>query len=129
MTPALAVLFTLRVITPSVSAVRSNRLLGYPGLFRPARAAPALDALFEAAGQLIPHEAIRREAVTEITVALTTEAVALADLTPGRFLNYVLDSRTHVITVARHQRKRYRGYHAWDLRHRAGHFLPAPRTR
>ena len=123
-TPALAVLFALRVITPSVSAVRGNRLLGYPGLFRAAQADPALDALFEAAGQLIPQEAIRREALTDVTVALTTEAVALADLTPGRFLNYVLDSRTHVITAARHQRKRYRGYHAWDLLHRAGHFPP-----
>ena len=123
-TPALAVLFALRVITPSVSAVRTNRLLGYPGLFRAGQADPALDALFTAAGQLIPHEAIRREALTDITVALTTEAVALADLTPGRFLNYVLDSRTHVITAARHQRKRYRGYHAWDLLHRAGRFPP-----
>jgi hypothetical protein len=121
-TPALAVLFALRVITPSVSAVRGNRLLGYPGLFRTAQADPALDALFEAAGQLIPQQAIRREALTDITVALTTEAVALADLPPGRFLNYVLDSRNHVITTARHQRKR--GYHAWDLLHRAGHFPP-----
>jgi hypothetical protein len=41
-----------------------------------------------------------------VTVALTTEAVALADLSSGRFLNYVLDSRNHVITVARHRRKR-----------------------
>jgi len=123
-TPALAVLFALRVITPSVSAVRSNRLFGYPALFRTAQADPALDALFTAAGELIPQEAIRREALTDVTVALTTGAVTLADLTPGRFMNYVLDSRTHVITAARHQRKRYRGYHAWDLLHRAGHFPP-----
>jgi integrase len=123
-TPALAVLFALRVIAPSVSAVRSNRLLGYPCLFRAAQADPALDALFTVAGQIIPQEAIRREALADITVALTSEAVALRDLTPGRFLNYVLDSRTHVITAARHQRKRYRGHHAWDLLHRAGHFPP-----
>jgi hypothetical protein len=128
-TPALAVLFALRVITPSVSAVRSNRLLGYPAKFRTAQADPALETLFIAAGQLIPQEAIRREALTDVTVALTTEAVTLADLTPGRFLNYVLDSRTHVITAARHQRKRYRGHHAWDLLHRAGHFPPGtPKT-
>lgn len=56
---------------------------------------------------------------------LLVQGVALADLTPGRFLNYVLDSRTHVITAGRHQRKRYRGHHAWDLLNRAGHFPPA----
>jgi integrase len=123
-TPAVAVLFALRVIRPSVSAVRSNRLLGYPGLFRTAQADPALDAVFIAAGELIPQEAIRREALTDITVALTTEAVTLADLTPGRFLNYVLDSRTHVISAGRQRRKPYRGYHAWSLLHRAGHFPP-----
>jgi hypothetical protein len=123
-TPAVAVLFALRVIRPSVSAVRSNRLLGYPGLFRTAQADPALDAVFIAAGELIAQEAIRREALTDITVALTTEAVTLADLTPGRFLNYVLDSRTHVISAGRQRRKPYRGYHAWSLLHRAGHFPP-----
>jgi hypothetical protein len=102
--------------------VRSNRFLGYPGIFRIAQADPALDGLFAAACELIGPDAIRREALTDVTVALTTEAVALADLSSGRFLNYVLDSRNHVITVARHRRKRYRGHHAWELLCRAGHF-------
>jgi hypothetical protein len=122
LTPALAALFALRVITPSLGAVRSNRFLGYPGIFRIAQADPALDGLFAAACELIGPDAIRREALTDVTVALTTEAVALADLSSGRFLNYVLDSRNHVITVARHRRKRYRGHHAWELLCRAGHF-------
>jgi hypothetical protein len=82
-TPALMVLFALRVITPSVSAVRSNRLQGYAGQFRTSQADPALDKLFTAAGHLIAQEAIRREALTDVTIALTTEAVTLADLTPG----------------------------------------------
>jgi hypothetical protein len=122
LTPALAALFALRVITPSLGAVRSNRFLGYPGIFRIAQADPALDGLFAAASELIGPDAIRREALTDVTVALTTEGVVLADLSSGRFLNYVLDSRNHVITVARHRRKRYRGHHAWELLCRAGHF-------
>ena len=123
-TAALAALFALRVITPSLGAVRSNRILDYPDLFGTAQADPALDEVFAAADKLIEQDAIRREVLTDITVALTTEAVALAELTPGRFLNYVLDSRTHVVT-APHRRKRYRGHHAWDLLCRAGHFPPA----
>jgi hypothetical protein len=73
LTPALAALLALRVITPSLGAVRSNRLLGYPGIFRIAQADPALDRLFAAAGGLISPDAIRREALTDVTVALTTE--------------------------------------------------------
>lgn len=124
LTSALAALFALRVITPSVGAVRSNRLLNYPDLFRIAQADPALDELFTAADRLIDADAIRREALTDLTVALTTEEVTLAHLTTGRFLNYVLDSRTHVVAAAPQRRKRYRGHHTWQLLCRAGHFPP-----
>ena len=124
LTTALAALLALRVITPSLAALRSNRILDYPETFRTAQSDPILDDLFAKAGQLIAQNAARQEALHDITVALTTQGIALAGLTPGRFLAYVLDSRTHVVTAARHRRKRYRGHHAWELLCRTGHFPP-----
>jgi integrase len=124
LTHAASALFALRVITPSVSALRSNRFLSYADTFRIAQHDPALDELFAAAGQLIEPEAARREALTDVAYALTSGAVALAGLTPGGFLGYVLDCRTHVVTAAPHRRRKLTGHQAWELLCRAGHFPP-----
>lgn len=124
LTTALAALCALRVIQPSVAAYRSNRILDYPDTFRIAQADPALDDLFTTAGRLIEGDAVRHEALTDIAVALTTQGVALADLTPGRFLAYVLASRTYVVNAAPHRRRRYRSHHTWDLLCKTGHFPP-----
>ncbi|MDQ2876261.1 MAG: hypothetical protein M3Y33_16290, partial [Actinomycetota bacterium] len=129
LTHAASALFALRVITPSVSALRSNRFLGYADTFRIAQRDPALDELLAAAARLIEPEAARREALTDVACALTSEAVTLADLTPGRFLGYVLDSRTHTVTAAPHRRWKLTGHHAWDLLCRAGHFPPGTPAR
>lgn len=79
-------MFALRVIVPSVSALRSNRFLDYADTFRIAQHDPALDELGAAAGQLIEPEVARREALTDVAYALTSGAVSLAGLTPGGFL-------------------------------------------
>jgi hypothetical protein len=83
LTTALAALCALRVIRPSLAAYRSSRILDYPDTFRIAQADPPLDELFTKAGSLIEDAALRHEALTDIAVALTTQGVALADLTPA----------------------------------------------
>ncbi|SHH63097.1 hypothetical protein [Streptomyces sp. 3214.6] len=81
-------LLCLRIIRPSLEAFRSNTFLYYGQRFLAAQNDPLLEK-FWAEVQATPVNPIHHgTALFDIAVALTTQGIALADLTPEAFLHY-----------------------------------------
>lgn len=92
-TGGLEALLCLRVIRPSLPAMRSNKFLAYAKTFRVAQDDPLLDIFFK---QITSTEASRisqHRALFDVCCALTTQGIALADLTPEAFLFYAKQCR------------------------------------
>ncbi|MGH9227035.1 MAG: hypothetical protein ACRD2W_25395, partial [Acidimicrobiales bacterium] len=61
--------------------------------------------------------------------ALTTQGIALADLTPEALLHYAKQCRELLVGVANTHTTRFSGHLAWEVLHAMGHFPPrAART-
>ncbi|HEX2805266.1 MAG TPA: site-specific integrase [Kineosporiaceae bacterium] len=118
-----ACLFSLRIIQPSLEAFRSNTFLNYGQRFLAAQEDPLLEK-FWAEVQDMPVNPIHHGgALFDVTVALTTQGIALADLTPGAFLHYAWECRRHGLVLgARGAGSRFPGHLAWQVLHTLGHF-------
>jgi integrase len=120
-----ACLFCLRVIQPSLEAFRSNQFLYYGKRFLVAQNDPLLEK-FWAQVQATPVNPIHhRAALFDVAVALTTQGIALADLTPAALLHYAWECRRQGLVLgARGAGSRFPGHLAWQALHAMGHFPP-----
>ena len=123
-----ACLFSLRVVQPSLQAFRSVRFLGYGQRFLTAQCDPRLDEFWQRAQEAPVHPLHHVVALFDVTAALTTQGIVLADLTPEAFLSYVWESRDHGLNLkgrSRHCRGQFPGHLAWQVLHTMGHFSPS----
>lgn len=123
-----ACLFSLRVIQPSLRALRSTRFLGYGERFLTAQHDPLLEEFWRRVQDMPVHPTYHVGALFDVTVALTTQGIALADLTPEAFLHYVWEARDHGLNFkgrGKHSRGQFPGRLAWRALHAMGHFPPS----
>ncbi|WP_280270419.1 hypothetical protein [Nocardia wallacei] len=117
----------MRIVQPSVPGFRSYTLINYPAVFRSVQRDPLLDKVFaeaETCAHIMRYHRVR--ALLDLCCALTTQGVALADLTPSALLHYSYECRRHAVTPgARGKTNRIAGNVAWELLHTMGHFPPS----
>lgn len=117
--------FCLRVIRPSISGFRANRFLDYPERFRALQADPCLEKFFAAVDTFDFNHMHRQRAKFDLTAALTTQGIALEDLTPPALLHYGLESKRLGLTHhSARSKARFAGLGAWQVLHQMGHFPP-----
>ncbi|MFI9591154.1 tyrosine-type recombinase/integrase [Nonomuraea sp. NPDC052265] len=118
-----ACLFCLRIIQPSLEAFRSNIFLYYGRRFLAAQSDPLLEK-FWAEVQATPVNPIHHgSALFDVAVALTTQGIRLADLTPAAFLHYAWECRRQGLVLgARGAGSRFPGHLAWQVLHAMDHF-------
>ncbi|KOU64379.1 hypothetical protein ADK55_07625 [Streptomyces sp. WM4235] len=128
---ALRMAFSLRVFQPSLPGFRANMFIRYPEFFRKMQRDPQLDRVFE---EIAAHPEMnnlnRLRAKFDITCALTTQGIALADLSPSALLHYSLEvRRLGNVFGADSSGARFGALAAWQALHEAGHFpLGTPPT-
>jgi len=127
-TGGLEALMCLRVIRPSLPAMRSNKFLAYAKTFRIAQNDPLLDRFFKQVDAAEASKLYRNRALFDVCCALTTQSIALADLTPEAFLHYAKECR-ELVGVVNTSTTRFTGHLAWEVLHEMEHFPPqTPRT-
>ncbi|MET9490005.1 site-specific integrase [Nocardia sp. NPDC006630] len=124
---AIRTLFCMRVIEPSLLGFRANPLREYGDFFRAAQRDPLLDNYF---AEVNARTAIalghRRMAQFDVCCALTTQGIALTDLTPSALLHYAYQCRVHAVKYhAVGSRTRFSGLLAWQVLYEMGHFPPS----
>ncbi|MEU8251063.1 site-specific integrase [Nonomuraea sp. NPDC048916] len=122
-----ACLFALRVIRPSLLALRSTRFAGYGGRFLEAQRDPLLEEFWKRVKDHPVHPMHHTAALFDVAVALTTQGIALADLTPEAFLHYIWQSRDQGLTMkarGKQNRGQFPGQLAWPVLHEMGLFPP-----
>jgi site-specific recombinase XerD len=123
-----ACLFSLRVIRPSLLALRSTRFAGYGGRFLEAQRDPLLEEFWKRVRDQPVHPMHHTAALFDVAVALTTQGIALAGLTPDAFLHYIWQSRDQGLTMkarGRQNRGQFPGQLAWPILHEMGVFPAA----
>ncbi|RZD89563.1 integrase [Streptomyces albidoflavus] len=126
LTAAARWVFSLRVIQPSLAGFRANKFNTYPESFRKAQGDRLLDKFFEAVDTTDHFRHVHRnKAKFDVTAALTTQGIALADLTPSALLHYAVESRRLGVTIGANGRTdRFAALGAWQVLHAMGHFPP-----
>jgi site-specific recombinase XerC len=120
-----ACVFSLRVIRPSLQALRSTRFLRYGERFLTAQRDPLLDEFWKRAQDTAVHPLHHGGALFDVSAALTTQGIELAGLTPEAFLHYVWESRDHGLNLKGRGvqgRGQFAGQLAWRVLHEMGHF-------
>ena len=128
-TEGVQTLFALRIVRPTLSALRINQLTIYPQYVVPAeddgglnRYAAAVDAAAAMSDQF------KRWAKFDVCAAMTIQGVPFADLTPASFLHYAFETRETTPRSGLHVGK-YVGHSAWQMLYAIGQFPPsAPPT-
>ncbi|MGH2367890.1 MAG: hypothetical protein ACRDI2_06815, partial [Chloroflexota bacterium] len=123
-TGGLEALLCLRVIRPSLSALRSNRFLAYAETFRIAQRDQLLDTFFAEVGRAEASQLYRRRALFDVCCALTTQGIVTAELTPEAFLHYAKECRELLVGVVNTHTTRFSGHLAWEVLHTMGEFPP-----
>jgi site-specific recombinase XerC len=127
-----ACLFSLRVIRPSLLALRSTRFAGYGPRFLEAQHDPLLEEFAKRVRDQPVHPLHRTAALFDVATALTTQGIALDGLTPEAFLHYIWRSRDQGLTMkarGRQNHGQFPGQLAWPVLHEMGVFPPgAPAT-
>ncbi len=120
-----ACLFCLRVIQPSLEAFRSNQFLYYGRRFLVAQDDPLLEKFWEQVQNTPVNPVHDGGALFDVAVALTTQGIALAELTPAALLHYAWECRRQGLVLgARGAGSRFPGPLAWQALHAMGHFPP-----
>jgi site-specific recombinase XerD len=118
-----ACLFCLRIIQPSLEAFRSNTFLYYGQRFLSAQNDPLLDKFWAEVQDMPVHPVHHQSALFDVAVALTTQGIALADLTPAALLHYAWQCRRQGLVLGqRGAGSRFPGHLAWQVLHAMGHF-------
>ncbi|MGA4846450.1 tyrosine-type recombinase/integrase [Streptomyces sp. G5(2025)] len=123
---ALKWLFCLRVIQPSVAGLRANRFGDYPGPFRKIHNDRYLDEFFKAVDATKHFRDVHKaKARFDTVAALTTQGIALEDLTPSALLHYSVECRRlGVVPSSTGQTGRFAALGAWQVLHAIEHFPP-----
>ena len=118
-----ACLFCLRIIQPSLEAFRSNVFLYYGKRFLTAQNDPLLEKFWGEVQSMPVNPVHHGTALFDVAVALTTQGIALADLTPAAFLHYAWECRRQGLVLgARGAGSRFPGHLAWQALHAMDHF-------
>lgn len=122
--PGLRSLFCLRVVQPTLLALRVNSFTDYSSFFITAQADPLLDKFAEHADAHDMSWQHRREAVFDVCCALTVQGIGLADLTPAALIHHGHETRRAkaVMRPGKKDANRFVGPSAWNVLHRMGHF-------
>lgn len=116
------VLAALRVISPSVLALRQSTIVQYGLLFGPAQKDPLLDELYDALNSTDTQVPQRTKARNELCYALTSQRIGLVDLTPEALMYY---ARAHIDACGDKASAERPGVHvAWQTLVSIGHFGP-----
>jgi integrase len=122
-TNGLKCLLLMRVITPSLTGFRVNTFKDYPTNFRASQKDPLLEQFFEETARARATERHQYRALFDVSCALTTQGIAMADLTPQGLLYYAEQCRQLKLVVgARASSNRFAGLLAWEVLHTMGHF-------
>ena len=124
----MACLLGLRVIRPSLRALRSTRFHGYGERFLTAQRDPLLEDFWTRVQDQPVHPMHHTAALFDVAVTLTTQGIALAGLTPEAFLHYVWQSRDQGLNMkarGKQNRGQFAGQLAWPVLHEMGQFAPA----
>ncbi|MEU5216781.1 tyrosine-type recombinase/integrase [Streptomyces sp. NPDC020807] len=125
LTAGLKMAFILRIIRPSLSGFRANRIVNYADRFREFQADPYLDEFFSAVDRRDFSHNHRYRAKFDVAVALTTQGIALKDLTPPALLHYAMEAKRLGLTYGNKLKNtRFAAHGAWQVLHQMGHFPP-----
>ena len=78
---------------PSVQAMRRNAIPDYDEMFRAVSRDPRLDEVFRAIDASESSRRYQQVAKAQLAVALTSQAIPIADLTPAALLQFAWDWR------------------------------------
>ncbi|WP_078962905.1 tyrosine-type recombinase/integrase [Streptomyces sp. XY533] len=123
---ALRMAFAARIIQPSLAAFRANKFLDYADPFRQVQNDPGLDEFFRVVDSERKLTAVHRHrAKFDVTCALTTQGIALEDLSQPALLHYSLENKRLGVTHgASKDTTRFAALGAWEILHKMGHFPP-----
>ncbi|WP_328522895.1 hypothetical protein [Kribbella sp. NBC_00359] len=93
MTTAARILFCLRVVRPTLKALRAGRYPSYGEHLRLAACDPLLNKFFDHVRDSAARDFMQRAALSDVAQALTVFDINLSDLTPGVLLHYALTAR------------------------------------
>ncbi|MDJ0346758.1 tyrosine-type recombinase/integrase [Streptomyces sp. H10-C2] len=121
---ALRWLFCLRVVQPSVAGLRANKFNDFAGTFRKIHNDRYLNQFFKAVDSTeYLRDLHKTRAKFDVTAALTTQGIALEDLTPSALLHYSVESRRlGVVPSSTGRTGRFAALGAWQVLHTMGHF-------
>ncbi|MBC7301260.1 MAG: tyrosine-type recombinase/integrase [Nocardia sp.] len=124
---AIRTVFCLRIIRPELTVFRALSFTKYAEAFRAAQRDPHLNRFF---AEVDTHTEVARlhriHAQFDVCCALTTQGIALADLTPGALLHYSLETRHHGLVIsATGDTSRFAGALAWQVLREMDHFPPS----
>ncbi|MEV5481543.1 MULTISPECIES: hypothetical protein [Streptomyces] len=116
---------------PSVTGLRANRFQDYPSPFRKIHNDRYLDEFFETV-EAAKHfrDVHKSKARFDVVAALTTQGIALKDLTPSALLHYSVECRRlGVVPSSTGRTGRFAALGAWQVLHAMEHFpLGTPPT-
>jgi site-specific recombinase XerC len=124
-------LFCLRVVQPSVIAMRRNKFRDYPLQFVPVQSDPLLDKFIELSDAYEGRWEQRQRAQFDLCCLLTTHGVGLADVTPASLLHYTHETRAArvVLRDGKKDANQLAGTGTWNVLQAMGHFAPGtPQT-
>lgn len=118
-------LVCLRVVQPSLPALRSNKVVSLFDAFRTAEQDPLLEQFVAELDRTGRSMVACRDALFDVACLLISQRVGLGDITPEALLHYAFESARHRSTQVRPGAPgRYRGRLVWDVLHAMGHFRP-----
>jgi site-specific recombinase XerD len=115
-------LAAMRAIVPSVAAMRRQGGPDYAGLFRMLQADPLLNEVFTRITGADSSRRYRVVSQTQLAIALTSQAIPMADLGPAALLWFACEWRRGV--PGGRTDAQLGGLLAWQVLARMGHFPP-----
>ncbi|MCV7226475.1 site-specific integrase [Mycolicibacterium komossense] len=127
-TQGVQTLFALRIVRPTLAALRINQLTIYPQYVVPAENDDGLNGFAAAVSAAALSDHFKRWALFDVCAAMTIHGVSFAYVTPESFLHYAFETRETTPRTGLHVGK-YVGHSAWQVLFAMGHFPPsAPPT-
>lgn len=123
-TQGVQTLFALRVVRPTLVALRINQLPIYPQYVVPAENDDGLNRFAAAVSAATMSDHFKRWALFDVCAAMTVHGVPFAGLTPESFLHYAFETRETTPRTGLHVGK-YVGHSAWQVLFAMGHFPPS----
>jgi hypothetical protein len=123
-------MFCLRLIRPTLPALRARPIHHYADLFRIAEADPQLDRFHEQVSTVEASHRVRLGGAFDVACALTVFGIRFNELTAEALLHYAWECRRHGVTfTSRAGHDTFGGLLAWQVLYAMGHFPPGtPRS-